>query len=388
MKFEDLSSNVKSSYQRKKYIEIPTDVVKPDSTQPRKSFSEESLKNLAETYRTHGVIQHIEIDENYKIITGERRWRAAKIAGLKTIPCVVIGGLSEEEKLERRLIENIHHEPLTDLEKGEAIKKLIELKGWSVPRAARVLGVDEDVIRRVLSLIEAPKELRKLVKEGKISPSDAGEISYKLRDKPTEAVEVAKKVAKARNNKRKLVREEVKRIKLKERVKPIPEGIYNLIYADPPWEYDFSIDTARSIPMHYPVMKLEDICNLKIPAAEDSILFLWATPPKLREALKVIEAWGFNYKTSFVWVKDKIGMGYYCRNQHELLLVATRGNVSPPAESDRYSSVIYSTRTRHSEKPDIVYEMIEKMYPDYKYLELFARSKRRNWTGWGLEYEK
>ena len=148
--------------------EIEINKIKPDKEQPRKDFDKEKLKELAETYKTQGVIQPIEIDENFVIITGERRWRAAKLAGLKKIPCKIVEGLTPEQKLERRIVENIHHEPLTDLEKAEAIKKLMELKGWNQLTAAVNLGIGYTTIQRLLSLTEAPKEVKQLVEEKKI----------------------------------------------------------------------------------------------------------------------------------------------------------------------------------------------------------------------------
>jgi N6-adenosine-specific RNA methylase IME4 len=130
-------------------------------------------------------------------------------------------------------------------------------------------------------------------------------------------------------------------------------------------------------------MALGNIRNLKIPAADDAILFLWATQPKIREALAVIESWGFEYKSGLVWVKDRIGTGYYVRGQHELLLIATRGKIPVPEESNRPPSVFQARRMQHSAKPNIAYEIIERMYGGRKYLELFARAKRRGWTSWG-----
>jgi len=179
--------------------------------------------------------------------------------------------------------------------------------------------------------------------------------------------------------------EQLKQLKEMKQLK-LPEGKFNVIYADPPWKYDFSKAFSDSIPAHYPVMDLDKICNLKIPSSDNAVLFLWVTNPKLEEAFQVINAWGFIYKTNFVWVKDKIGLGYYCRNQHELLLIAIKGNFSPPEEKNRVSSVIKAIRKKHSVKPEIVYDIIEKMYPNQKYLELFARNKRKKWSGWGLDY--
>jgi N6-adenosine-specific RNA methylase IME4 len=162
-------------------------------------------------------------------------------------------------------------------------------------------------------------------------------------------------------------------------------GKFPVIYADPPWRYDFSSTVNREIENQYPTMDIEEICGLNINmiANDDCVLFIWATNPKLIEALKVIEAWGFEYKTNFVWVKDKIGMGYYARQQHELLLIATKGNLPTPDPSVRPSSVIYSDREQHSQKPLIVYDLIETMYPDFRKVELFARIEKKGWNAWG-----
>jgi len=117
---------------------------------------------------------------------------------------------------------------------------------------------------------------------------------------------------------------------------------YPIIYAHPPWRYENpsigSVD--RSIERHYPTMSLDEICALPVRdlAADDALLYLWVTAPKIAESVKVIEAWGFEYRTCFVWVKDKIGMGYHARNQHELLFVCRRGSIPHPAPGDRVSN--------------------------------------------------
>lgn len=181
-------------------------------------------------------------------------------------------------------------------------------------------------------------------------------------------------------------KEETKRLEeWKNRIFPMPEGKFDIIYADPPWRYTEAVEN-RQIENHYPTMDIKEICDLKVPAADNSILFLWGTASKLLDALKVIEAWGFEYKTGATWDKKRTGMGYYFRGQHEHLLVGRKGNPGIPASGDRLPSVIESIRTEHSSKPDIVYEMIEKMYPGRKYLELFARKKFNDrWAVWGNE---
>ena len=163
---------------------------------------------------------------------------------------------------------------------------------------------------------------------------------------------------------------------------PLPPGLYNLIYADPPWRYDFAESSNREIENQYPTMPLEAIMALQVPAAKDCVLFMWATSPKLGEAMLVVGSWGFTYRTSAAWVKDKIGMGYYFRQRHELLLVATKGSPGTPEPQNRPDSVIEAPRLAHSEKPDI-HSLIEKMYPDSKKLELFSRRSAVGWDSWG-----
>ncbi len=113
------------------------------------------------------------------------------------------------------------------------------------------------------------------------------------------------------------------------------------------------------------------------------MLFLWATSPKVEEALQVMKAWGFTYRTCAVWVKDKIGLGYWFRQQHELLLVGVRGKFPPPEPGTREPSVIQGDRTEHSAKPEIVRELIEHWWPTLGRVELFCRTPRKGWSVWG-----
>ena len=122
-----------------------------------------------------------------------------------------------------------------------------------------------------------------------------------------------------------------------------------------------------------------------VPAAEDAVLFLWATVPMLEPALQVMAVWGFEYKSHFVWVKDRIGTGYWNRNKHELLLVGTRGNIPAPAPGEQYASVIEACVGEHSAKPAAFAEMIEDMFPNLPAIEMFARGPRHGWDVWGNE---
>ncbi|MBA7627604.1 hypothetical protein ES703_35071 [subsurface metagenome] len=190
--------------------------------------------------------------------------------------------------------------------------------------------------------------------------------------------------------------ERLKRKAAQKSIKPtpnpiLPDGKFPVVYADPPWRYDFDVD-SRATEKHYPTLTLPEIINYRDHLgtlitdkfADNCILFLWATAPKLNEALELIKAWGFAYKTNLIWAKDKMGLGWYCRNQHELLLIAEKGTMSLPPPASRPKSIINAPRTNHSQKPRKIYGLIERAYPGYQYLELFGfKNSRKHWVTWG-----
>ena len=172
---------------------------------------------------------------------------------------------------------------------------------------------------------------------------------------------------------------------------------YNVILADPPWSFRAwsSKGMGRSAEQHYPTMRLEDIKALPVAdlAAEDCVLFLWATFPMLKDAFAVIDTWGFTYKTvAFTWVKENRkspglfwGLGYWTRANAEVCLLATRG--SPKRQSAAVHQVILSPVERHSKKPDEVQERIVTLMGDVPRVELFARQETPGWDVWGNEVE-
>ena len=166
---------------------------------------------------------------------------------------------------------------------------------------------------------------------------------------------------------------------------PFPNKKYQIIYADPPWQYRHCASKSRRIENQYNTMSLAKIKSLIIPSEDNAVLYLWATAPKLQEALETLSAWGFDYRTCMVWDKEIIGMGYWFRGQHELLLVGVKGHFSPPAQSLRKTSVLRSRRTKHSKKPDQIRNWIQSWYPNEAKIELFAREKHEGWDAWGNE---
>jgi len=179
---------------------------------------------------------------------------------------------------------------------------------------------------------------------------------------------------------------EVEDIKRNSKPIPIPDGLFNVIYADPPWEYNNSGFTM-SVANKYPTMPTDEICNMEIPKTTDNaVLFMWVTNPLLKDGLKVIESWGFEYKTNIVWTKKRHTAGFYVFGQHELLLIAVKGSMLPHGE--KIKSVVSGDNDIHSKKPYVFYTIIEQMYPNKKYVELFARNKKEGWESWGNQCEK
>jgi N6-adenosine-specific RNA methylase IME4 len=169
---------------------------------------------------------------------------------------------------------------------------------------------------------------------------------------------------------------------------------YNIIYADPPWAYkDKALAGNRGACCKYPVMESKDICNIPIQkiAADDAILFMWVTMPKLNECFDLIKAWGFEYKTcGFTWIKQNKrsdtlfwGMGRWTRANAEICLIATKGK--PKRCAANVHSVIVSPIEQHSKKPDETRTRIVNLCGDLPRIELFARQHADGWDCWGNE---
>ena len=176
---------------------------------------------------------------------------------------------------------------------------------------------------------------------------------------------------------------------------PFSDKKYQIIYADPPWEYKESGSGNRVVSSHYPTMNIDDIKNLPIQSISDDkcILWLWVTFPRLEQGIEVIKAWGFSYYgLGFDWVKmskngkPSWGMGYYTRQNTEICLIGVKkkpNRFSPLVRNEL--SVVHSERLAHSEKPSIFREKIVNIIGDVPRIELFARQKTEGWDVWGNE---
>ena len=171
-------------------------------------------------------------------------------------------------------------------------------------------------------------------------------------------------------------------------------GTYEIIYADPPWRYSAKkVQGAEE--NHYPTMSIDELCALPVAelAAKDSALFMWATFPQLPEALRLIRAWGFTYKSvAFVWLKKNkkadswfYGLGFWTRANAEICLLATKGH--PKRQAADIHQFIISPIEAHSKKPDETRDKIVALMGDRPRVELFARQTPPGWDVWGNEVE-
>ena len=168
---------------------------------------------------------------------------------------------------------------------------------------------------------------------------------------------------------------------------------YKIIYADPPWSYDDKSLNRGGAERHYKTTANSELCRIDVASIADSdcILFMWATFPKIREALELIDAWGFEYKTNaFTWVKKNKksltnfwGMGRWTRSNAEVCLLAVKGK--PQRVSMGVHSIIEEPVMQHSRKPQIVRDRIIELVGDVPRIELFCREAPHGWDTWGNE---
>jgi len=300
---------------------------------------------------------------------------------------------------------------------GEILKRVEEAKQWAIgdwlrdgkkhygdgvyKEAEKILGQGYQYLAQQKNLAELFKIIDRsinlswrhhyeVVSIKKIKEKKDGKLKLSKEPDKEKMQEFLKKAEKNNLSVRELG-ELVKRYKRQQdeklRLANAPEK-YSIFYADPPWKYgDELIEGYGAAVHHYPPMSIQELCELPIKAKafDNATLFMWVTSPILDECYEVIQAWGFEYKASFVWDKVKHNYGHYNSVRHELLLVCTKGSYLPES-SELVDSVISIERTdEHSEKPEYFRMLIERMYPNSKKIELFGRKKYLGWDSFGDE---
>jgi len=166
----------------------------------------------------------------------------------------------------------------------------------------------------------------------------------------------------------------------------LPSGKFEVVVIDPPWPYGTEYDPeSRRVANPYPEMSIEEISNMEIPASDDSIMWLWTTHKFIKESFDLLKAWGFEYKATMVWNKEKIGIGHWLRMQCEFCLLGIKGN--PIWDNTTYTDIISEPRREHSRKPESFYEMVGKICVGRK-IDYFSREKREGWYQYGNDASK
>jgi N6-adenosine-specific RNA methylase IME4 len=270
---------------------------------------------------------------------------------------------------------------LESLFKHKAKQKQIE-SGGAVPQKsakppietrqeiAKVAQVSHDTIAKVKVLREqAHEDVKKKLEAGTVSINEA----YQEIKKEEKKQEREKQIEEVRQ---KIEQEEI----------AAPSGKFDVIAIDPPWNYgrEYDPDTSR-VANPYPEMTTDEISKIELPSKDDSVLFLWTTHAFIKDAFRLLSDWGYNYKATIVWDKERMGMGSTVRMQCEFCLLATKGKPIISGASER--DIIREARREHSRKPEAFYAMVERMCIGRK-LDYFSREQRNGWDTYGAETQK
>ena len=262
---------------------------------------------------------------------------------------------AKEKELKRKTTSQKSDESMTEISTKKELGK--------------IANVSHDTIAKVKAIREkAPEQIKEKLQTGEVSINQA----YQEIKKEEKKIEIEEK------------RNEIKQTLVLHELKP-GDKKYRIVYADPPWSYGNAMPEYVTEPQdYYALMSTKDICNMPVKeiTENNAVLFLWSTSPHLPEALEVVKAWGFTYKTTFIWDKIKHNMGHYNSVRHEILLVCTKGACTPDVKK-LFDSVVSIERTEHSKKPEEFRNIIETLYVFGNKIELFAREAPLGWDVFG-----
>jgi len=359
------------------------------------------FEEFVEDVRENGQQEKITL-YNGAILDGRNRARACEILGIKpktrTAPASV-------DPWDYVISLNLARRHMSESQRAMVAARLANMahggdrrsSGRSAGRttqaeAAKAVGSSERATRQAQRVLrDAEPELIEAVDQGHVAVSLAEKLAKRS---PAEQRRVAKE-AKDGKPAAKIVRE-LNRDKRASRMASISQGNapmdvtrqYGVIIADPAWQYAEGTTTPnRKIENQYPTMTLEEICALPVRelALPDAVLALWVTSPLFVEVVEpVLKAWDFQYKSQWIWHKTgRRGTGYWGLMEHEIVVIAKRGDAPPPSPDARFPSVFSAPVGDHSAKPDQVHRRLELAYPKASKVELFCRNPRKGWDAWG-----
>jgi N6-adenosine-specific RNA methylase IME4/ParB-like chromosome segregation protein Spo0J len=356
------------------------------------------LDALAEDIRAHGQRNPV-IVIGTKVLDGRNRLLACARLGIEARFKQYVG----DDPVAFVLSENLHRRHLNESQRAMVAAKIATLGHGGDRRsikspigdlkqadAAATLNVGKRSVERAKDVIEkAAPEVVAAVERGELAVSAAAELT-KLPEEKQRAV-LARSNGKP-GNVRALVKQ-VEKAEVAKRLEAeppaLPAGPFRVIVSDPPWQYDKRAgDVTHRGDLPYPSMTTDAICALDVGSRahpEGCVLWLWTTNAFMRDAFRVLDAWGFQEKTILTWVKNRIGLGDWLRGQTEHCILAVRG--SPTITLTNQTTKLEAVAREHSRKPDEFYALVEALCPGSK-VEMFCRTPREGWAAWGAETTK
>ena len=372
-------------------------------------LGEKEIAELADDIVTFGQRVPIVLLDGM-VLDGRNRLAACRYADVEPLFTEFDG----DDPLGFVLSHNLHRRHLSESQRAMVAAQIVD---WDVGlnqhtagpanlqtrEAARKLSISERAVAAARRIRErGAAELVEAIRDGRVSVHAAEALSDLAHEAQREAlmaeereiVRRAKEIRAARQALRHGVRLAHMDMVAEKGRASAPAALaraYPVYYADPPWRFGVRSEVTgreKSAENHYPTMTTDEIAALMaglIGGDHPAVLFLWATNPMLPDALRVMDACGFAYVHHWIWDKEVAGTGYWGRDRHELLLIGRRGDVAAPLPGSQPETVFREKKRRHSAKPDLFAETIERLYPGIARLELFCRTPRPGWDHWGFE---
>jgi N6-adenosine-specific RNA methylase IME4 len=345
------------------------------------------LDELVEDIRAHGLREEILVDEQGRILDGRNRANACLRLGIE--PATTLWQPGPGDSVIALVVSlNVKRRHLDPSAKAVLAEKLEPMFASEAKQRQRHGGREK--VGKKFTTFETGKAAVLAAKAAGANPHYVADVKALRTQNPEIYMRVVNGELKIPEAKAALKAQHKQRVveQIRNEPEPLPAGPFRVIVADPPWPYCSRADDATHRAQNpYPDMTLEEIRALPIAtlAAPDAVLWLWTTNAFQREAYTVLDAWGFEHKTTLTWTKNQIGLGDWLRARTEHCLMAVRGR--PVVTLTNQTTAIIADRGRHSEKPAKFYELVESLCPGAK-LEMFARSQRKGWTAWGAEAPK
>jgi N6-adenosine-specific RNA methylase IME4 len=339
-----------------------------------------------------------------KILDGRNRYRACRILRIKP-DTRKFDPKRQGDPLSFVISMNLKRRHLDESQRAMIAARLATLKsgqrsdlveGVPIVTAATMMNVSERSAKRAAVVRDfAEPEIKRAVDMGKLAVSLAAQAAKLPK---AQQRDIAKRAEDGRAvNAVQLVVQQAGRtrreVELGKKQLALPDKRYGVILADPEWHDEVwgeETVTGRHASNHYPTSDAEVIASRPVEkiAADDCVLFLCSTIQHEAIAHDVLKAWGFEYKSHYVWKKPSISLGRWSRAIHEIVLIGVKGRPPCPAPGTQWESVFEAPKGAHSEKPDKLYEMIEEYYPTMPKIELNCRGRPRDgWDAWGNEAE-